>query len=112
MKLFVWLLVDTNNDGEFLAKLDKLDGFPATYEKQLASKGLYMVLVYSAEDEGFVEMYATFLAAVSELRPSSKMTVTNRRPKGQVAVRWPPRYAHLSSLSVFLFHFVNKSINQ
>ncbi|XP_073979751.1 neuron derived neurotrophic factor nord isoform X2 [Rhodnius prolixus] len=82
--------VDTNNDGEFLAKLDKLDGFPATYEKQLASKGLYMVLVYSAEDEGFVEMYATFLAAVSELRPSSKMTVTNRRPKGQVAVRWPP----------------------
>ncbi|KAK9507628.1 hypothetical protein O3M35_007444 [Rhynocoris fuscipes] len=81
---------------------EKLDGAPKTYQKQYASRGLYIVKVHSPEDEGFVQIHATFLAPLSELRPSAKMIVTSRRPKGQLAIRWPPSPIDPQSMSYIL----------
>uniref|UniRef100_A0A146LJB6 Protein NDNF n=1 Tax=Lygus hesperus TaxID=30085 RepID=A0A146LJB6_LYGHE len=82
-----------------------LDSFSMSthiYEERNATQRFYQVVV-DVGVSGSVEIFVSVSPVpVSQLRPTANVTVTSRRHKGQLSVRWPPSSVSPHAVSYWL----------
>ncbi|CAB0016586.1 unnamed protein product [Nesidiocoris tenuis] len=66
-----------------------------TFEQENATKGAYQigvsVDVSGSAGGGYIQIFVSTAGPASLLRPTANLTLINRRHKGQISARWPPR---------------------